>query len=106
FSYSAMAYFPLPVLAESSSRSFHLARACNNERLVSSEVSKFLRPFLEPPYLISPVSSHIPANRTLISLFKILLQRSSKSIDQGHPHFNCGHLSIILPIFIQTLQLG
>ena len=63
FSYSAIAYFPLPTFDESEFLKAHLARACKFDFLVSSEDRRFVIPSHCPPYLIAPESSHAPANR-------------------------------------------
>ena len=63
FSYSAIAYFPLPTLEDRELRNPHLASACKFDLFVSSAVSKFLGSAALTSNLISPDSSHTPAKR-------------------------------------------
>src|SRR5918911_2255782 len=74
FSYSAIAYFPLPILGASELRNPHLANACKLDLFVSSDESRLLIPSRWPPYLISAVSSYTPAKRIFGSGFNISLE--------------------------------
>ena len=63
FSYSAMAYLPLPIFGLKEFLRPHLAKAWRFDFFVSSAESKFVIPLRCHPYFISPVSSHMPAKR-------------------------------------------